>query len=134
MVISYHDNFNEDGASFRTIDNLEEYEKKEITETIQDAISTMETEDIDTNEVKELTYNIWSECNGFVKPKNIFKEKDTIGATIDKSKLPSNEENAATVQIGTGQDSTPIFVFAWFCKKLCIRRNLNIFTIPSNYF
>ena len=32
MVLSYQDNFNEDGASFRTIDNIEEYEKKEIKE------------------------------------------------------------------------------------------------------
>merc|ERR1711892_1302853 len=129
MVISHHETV---GASFRTVGNLEEDERKEITETIQDAINAMETKDINTNEMKELTYNIWSECNGFVKPKNVFQENDKMEATIDKSRLPTDEKNAAHLQIGIGQDSTPIFVFVWFYKKLCIRKNLNIFTIPSD--
>ena len=134
MVISYQDNFSADGASFRTIDNLEEYKKKEIKETIQDAINTMEAKDINTDEVKELTYNLWSQFNSFVKPNNILKEKDKKEAIIDTSKMHFGEENAAPLQIGAGQHSMTIFVFAWFFKQLCTRGDLNIFIIPLNYF
>ena len=133
MVISHSDNI-ENGARFRTMEQLEDQDKNEMRVTIQNAIDTMDSENLNTNEVRQLSYNLWSLVNDFVKNKSAVHDKDPMEAYIDVSKLPSDETCAAHLQIGTTHSSTPIFVFLWYQKLLFIRKNHNIFTIPRTYF
>ena len=88
---------------------------------------------MDRDEAKQLTYNLYSICRGLVQKEIILNEGDPLEASIDTTKLPSTENHAAHLEIGTRLDSSPVFLFAWCDGSLFIRRNLNVFTIPQTY-
>ena len=131
MVICFTDNFNGTGACFRSFEHLRKKERDAIMANIGFTIRIMEIEEINTDDIKQLTYNIWSKCCNFALSDKIVHEKDPIQVLIDTGKIPSEKKLPAHLQIGTSTDSSPIYIFIWFNKSLFIRKNHTVFTIPA---
>ena len=135
MVICFTEDLNGNGSCFRSFEHLEKKDKIAIGADIGITIRIMEVEEMPTDEMKHLIYNLWSKCCNYVNSNKVMIGKDPIKVMIDTGKIPKNKKFPTHLQIGTLMDSTstPIYIFIWFNKSLFIQKNHSLFTIPSHH-
>ena len=132
MSTCYTSNLEHGGPCFRQLEDLDTEEKEDIQFLIDQAI-----EESNTNLMKQCTYNIYEKCSN--SPPCIINDmKEPVKHTVRIKSLPSYEEFAAHVQIGslrTRRGSVPLYVFLWLDKSnnLCIRRKLSVFKIEPKH-
>ena len=90
MVICFTEDLNGNGSCFRSFEHLEKKDKIAIGADIGITIRIMEVEEMPTDEMKHLIYNLWSKCCNYVNSNKVIIGKDPIKVMIDTGKIPKN--------------------------------------------
>ena len=125
LVVSYTEQYQNQGPCFKPLEHLSIEEKKLISMHIDHMIE-ME-KNANNDKFKQLTYNLRSVYDDAMVLHNEIK----IEATINYGRLPSCETYAACLHISRDEASSAANLFLWVNSSfLFIRSKLALFSIP----